>query len=143
MSIPVSQDLHITIGSTPSSFSGAMGGVDLTSDVEMVKDAMLYADKATLCSPACSALLDETSLTDLSTSERIGFIEAMPLWFPNETQIVNQTREVLNKYREAWQQRRTLGGYLFLKKFEREINKRWDQIVDPFRKLFNESGGYE
>lgn len=56
---PRVQELHITIGSTPATFPGAKRGIDLTSDVEMVKAAVLYADKATLCSPAYSALCME------------------------------------------------------------------------------------
>jgi len=56
---------------------------------------------------------------------------------------VNQARTLLNAYRAAWQQRTTPKGYLFLKKFEREINKSWDQIVEPFRELLRESGGSE
>jgi len=109
----------------------------------MVKAAVLYADKATLCSPAYSALRDGTELTNLTTSERISFLETVPLWFPHETQLVNQARTLLNAYRAAWQQRTTPKGYLFLKKFEREINKGWDQIVEPFRELLGESGGSE
>ena len=135
--------IHITIASTPAIFPEGKSGVDLTGDLEMVKAAVLYADQATLCSPACSALFDGTNLVNLSTSERISFIEMMPLWFPSESQLVNQARELFARYREAWSQRHTKNGYLFLKRFEREMNKRWDQIVAPFTKLLNESGGSE
>jgi hypothetical protein len=77
-------NLHITIGSTPSGLTGTKGGVDLSADLEMVKAAVLYADKATLCSPACSALFDGLNLASLSTDERIGFLKTIQLWFPND-----------------------------------------------------------
>jgi hypothetical protein len=97
------QSVHITIASTPTTFPEANGGIDLTGDLEMVKASVLYADKATLCSPACSALLDGTNLVSLSTSERISFIETMPLWFPNESQLVNQAREFSDSIKnESW-----------------------------------------
>jgi hypothetical protein len=139
----IPQGLHITIGSSPSTFPGAKRGIDLTSDTEMVKAAVLYADKATLCSPAYSALCDGTNLTRLTTSERINFLETIPLWFPNETGLVNQTKALFEASKAAWRQRTTRSGYLFLKKFEREINKGWDQIVEPFRGLLREPGGSE
>lgn len=56
---------------------------------------------------------------------------------------MSQSAELLRRYREAWSRRNTREGYLFLKKFEREINKGWDRIVEPFRLLLHQSGGLE
>jgi hypothetical protein len=137
------QDLHITIGSSPNPLPTANRGVDLTNDIEMVKAAVLYADRATLCSPAYSALLDGTNLVELKTSERIKFIETIPLWYPNQTHLMSQAEEFLSRYKAAWNQRTTPSGYLFLKRFERELDKVWSQMVDPFRELLSESGGSE
>jgi hypothetical protein len=66
--------LHVTIGASPNTLSGnEPGRLKLTDDLQMVKAAILYADRARLCSPLFSVLLEGMSLDNLSMIDRINF----------------------------------------------------------------------
>ena len=63
------KELHITIGSCPSPEMADQGpGITLRHDTELVKTALLYADKIKLCSPFSSVIDQIRSISSVMAS---------------------------------------------------------------------------
>ncbi len=62
--------LHITVGIANTAPSLAPGIVDLSTEMQLVKAAILYGDTATLCSTSCVILKAAESIMDKGLSSK-------------------------------------------------------------------------
>jgi hypothetical protein len=144
MSWIVDQDqLHITIGSTPRVGEAASSGrIDLDSELQMIKAALLYADHSTLCSPTASVFAEFVDMAELSTSQRLAFFETIPSWCQGNP-AVDEARDLTARYKRAWSRRYSRKGEELVRKFERGINETWPAFSKGFREVVTNLGGDE
>jgi hypothetical protein len=64
---------HITIVAAPLT---AAGQVSLEHDLDMIKAALLYADRVKLCSPASSMMLQVLAIGQLKQKQQLELLES-------------------------------------------------------------------
>lgn len=134
--------LHITIGSVPLvDNSGSAPKVDMVNELRMVKAALLYADRAKLCSVSSSVLMDIISFEELPTHKRVDFLETLSLSVP-KYQDSYFIREVLGEYKQARSRRYSKKGRARLKEFEKELEEYWEQGKAAINAYVEDAGGY-
>lgn len=144
MSWVVNQDeLHITIGTFPQSKKeGEIVKPRLESELQMVKAALLYANRAELCSAASSALLALISLGDTHKEKRFETLKAINSWFPTEE--TNQNLKFLSEfYEKARLKRYTKKGQVLLRQFNRALAELWEEARSKINEGISEAGGGE
>jgi hypothetical protein len=67
-------ELHITIGATPQTGDPVGQKLDLDNELQMIKAALLYADRSTLCSVTASVFRELSAMTDWSKSQKLAFL---------------------------------------------------------------------
>lgn len=78
---------HITVGTGPQTDVpvGRQFGVSLAHEIRIIKAALLYADKVTLCSPASSLILSVLAARNLNLVQQIELLqEVAPMLVPGE-----------------------------------------------------------
>jgi hypothetical protein len=77
--------LHFTVGTSPS------GKVSLENDLQVLKAALLYADKVKLCSLTTSMLLSMLAIRDLKPVQQIALLESLvPIIVPDPVEASDQ-----------------------------------------------------
>ena len=124
------QQLHITIGSYPlTRIVGEARRIDLQNDLAMVKAALLYSDRAKLCSLSSSALLNVIALTDISTDKQWDFVQTLSSWGLFDEGTEKSIETIRGYYEYARRRRHSKRGQLLLKKFNRMLEKTWNDTV--------------
>lgn len=143
MSWVIDQDqLHITIGSTPQVGDVSRPKIDLNNELGMVKAALLYAEHATLCSPVASVFAEFIDMAELTTSQKLAYLETVPAWCPG-TPIADQARDLNDRYKRAWRRRYSKKGEESLRKFERAMDEMWPALSSGLREVVTKLGGKE
>ena len=126
---------HITIGASPS------GKLNLDTDLRMVKAAMLYADRVTLCSPATSMILSTLALGSFSNKQQIDYLESvMPLLISDEAEL-RQLLAGIEAYKGMVnRKRKTREELIFQRKFEAAMSGQWRKVKDTVEGLASAAG---
>ena len=141
MSWVIEQDqLHITVGSSPQATEEFSPKLDLDSELQMVKSALLYADHATLCSPVASVFAEFLDMEDLSTSQKLAFFDAIPGWFPG-TPVAEQAKTLHEYHKRARSRRYSKKGQETLRGVERAIVETWPALAEGLRGAITHLGG--
>jgi len=121
---------HITIGTTPAY------GLDLAADLKLVKAAILYGDKAKLCSAASSFLLTSQGFGKMKTKDQFDLLVSLLPYFvedPVELQRVNfqvaLLRKVLGTKHKGRQQ------YQIEARMKKELQTLWENAIRKNSKL--------
>jgi hypothetical protein len=133
--------LHITIGASPqTSRKGQQINLGLENDLRMIKAALLYADRATLCSPVSAAIIDVLSLVDLPKSKKLELLELFPSLIPDDPLAPVMT-EVMKMYKRVRSKRYSKKGRLETQKWESALTDNWSEVMDGYERLLLEAGG--
>jgi len=137
------KSLHITIGSSPQPIKGTNAlAHSVQNDLQLIKAALLYADKVKLCSLATSLVLITNSLEEFSTAKRIEFIEFVQACAP-EAEGIDEITKFTQSYREARRKRYSKKGQATLHQLETFLDKFWPKAREVGDNLFREVGGNE
>lgn len=134
--------LHITVGALPVTNKSALRPkVDMEDELRMVKAALLYADHAKLCSINASILMDMISFEELSTKQRLDFLEKLgqtiPKYYDNPFM-----KELLGQYKQLRSKRYSRKGRERLREFERELEEQWGEGKDAIESHVRSLDGY-
>lgn len=124
------QDLHITIGAAPQTTQGDQTSkIDLKNDLAMVKAALLYADRAKLCSPVSSALLDILNWVDVPQDKRLDLIKRLRSWnFDEATQ--QNIEKIIGFHENAKRRRYSKKGRILLRQFDEALEQSWPRLLE-------------
>jgi hypothetical protein len=93
MNLNSKNKLHITIGTYPSS------SAKLDADLGLIKAALLYGDRVTLCSFTYSILLSAMTLVGSEFKQRLQLLEKIaPNFFPDK-QVAEELLGVIKLYK--------------------------------------------
>lgn len=110
------KEVHMTIGSSIRHRASDQGFTpDLTSDVQMVKAALLYADHAKLVSVGSFALLDMFTPHDVTNRDPLVFLRNRVLWTRSD-ETKKQLEETIERYEWAKRRRHSKRGREELKR---------------------------
>src|SRR5919112_116154 len=133
--------LHITIGTSPDSIDGSGAyRLSLETELKMVKAALLYADRAKLCSMTSSALLDGLSFREFPTHKKVDFVEAMAMRMEGYFDM-SSISNVVGQYRQAWRKRYSKDGRAKLKLLETHLEKVWPIVEVQTAEMVRKAGG--
>lgn len=126
--------LHISIGVAPTP------GLDLTHELNLIKVALLYADKATLCSPKALMFASMASLANANLKEKIEFMaQVIPVLQPDQAV---DSLPVLEQLRKISKKRiRSKNEILFQKKFENYLNNSWETLSEKISEIIESADG--
>jgi hypothetical protein len=134
---------HITVGVAPSSGQR----VDLTRDAELLKAAVLYGDKVTLCSPASSLMAQILALAQLgeqaSDREKAEMFEGVfgGIGWPPWSAMVSENKENFRLYRSLLAEKRLPKEKLLLREqLKSKFRTVWRALADTVRKLGDDAG---
>lgn len=74
---------HIVVGAAPTEAATSAGGLSLAHDVRLVKAALLYADRVTLCSVQSGLVLQLLALSGLRDHERLELLDSVADLLPS------------------------------------------------------------
>ncbi|MDT4968561.1 MAG: hypothetical protein QOJ64_3298, partial [Acidobacteriota bacterium] len=142
MSWIIEQDeLHITIGTVPHvKTDGERRKLDLQSDLQMTKAALLYANRATLCSATSSALLAMLALGETPRAERWELVKTLVTWIPDK-EMEQQVAILSEFYERARRKRYSREGERLLRRFNQALAEGWDRIVEHMERFVTDVGG--
>jgi hypothetical protein len=133
---------HITIGSVPQTKTVKnTAQIDLQNDLQMVKAALLYADKAKLYSIASSTLLSIATLDEIPNMKRWDFLQTLrSLGVVDES--TEQMMALLSKvYEEAIRKRYSKKGSALLRQFNKGLAESWDDMTEYASSIVSGMGG--
>jgi len=127
--------LHFTVGTSPSS------EVTLENDLQVLKAALLYADKVKLCSLTTSMLLSMLALRDLTPNQQIEFMESLvPVLVP-DPQKASDTLTFLQMFRHISTKKRPNKQELLLRaKFRPTFVKCWSELRETINDMLLKAG---
>lgn len=125
-----SPEMHITIVAA----GDHSHGLDLAHEIEMVKAAVLYADRVTLASPRTSMVAMVGALAGLSGRERTDAVLAMASQLP-QAHDLNALYAALRRKRH-----RTKDELLALRRIERELARAGDDLSTRAAGVATEAG---
>jgi hypothetical protein len=128
-SSPASKDeLHITVALQPSE------GVTLANDLRLVKAALLYGDRAKLCSVQSFLVFCAQTLRRLGDRDKLHFLrEVVPVVVPDDQRIRNAIDEMASAILSKHHPQKVQCVIRL-----REI---WAQLVEQARKMADDAGG--
>ena len=88
----MSDALHITVGTAPE------GKLSLQTDLKLIKAAVLYGDKVTLCSPSSTMIAEVSARATGPVMQRIGLLEQYTSYVPSAAPQVAILRETVARY---------------------------------------------
>lgn len=118
------QKFHITIGTSPSV------GMDLADDLRLVKAAILYGDKAKLCSAASSLLLMTERFGQMKANQQFDLmVSILPNLIKDPVEL-QQLNFIVNLYRQMTRKKHkgTL-EYQIEAKMKGGIKELWDKAI--------------
>lgn len=123
-------ELHITVCAAPAK----QQGLSIKHELELIKCAVLYADKVTYCSPASSMLLLVLRLGYMSRDEWIEFLR--------NTNLSEELTVTLIAYDKIRKKKRLLKNEILLKKkVEATIDQAATATRDTYERLVQDAGG--
>lgn len=133
--------LHITIGASPDSTdtSGAYR-LSLETELKMVKAALLYADRAKLCSMTSSAMLDGLNFREFPIHKKVDFMEALATRMSGHFD-TSSISDIVGRYRQAWRKRYSKDGRAQLKLLRPHLEKVWPIVEAQTAELMRKAGG--
>ncbi|MFN3597041.1 MAG: hypothetical protein ACK41D_07195 [Rubricoccaceae bacterium] len=134
---------HITIGAAPHVRYGE--GIKLDREVQLIKAALLYADEATLCSPASTLLigmaaLGEHAVGNLNTRKQLDLLQQIGEALP-DGHVFAQVAAMYDVLR-----RQRGGGAAAIvakKKIERVVSQGWEQVRAKIFEIAEGAGAAE
>jgi hypothetical protein len=133
--------LHITIGSTPQvSEEKGTQRFTLENDLRMVKAALLYADRAKLCSIASATLLEIAAFGDVPKQKRWDLLKRIQSYVPDEEN-ESKLRILSAFYEEARRKRYSKKGRILLQKFDTALTESWPEAAAFAINAVQELGG--
>jgi hypothetical protein len=134
--------LHITVGTAPDAIdSSGASRINLRNELNIVKAALLYADRVKLCSITSSIMLDGLNFRNFPVQKKIAFLEAFAQGMSQQfdTSVIT---EVVQRYRQAWKRRYSRNGRATLKTIETKLDELAPSLESKTDKLLRSSGGY-
>lgn len=129
------KDFHITIGSHPSNT------LSVENDMKLIKSALLYADRAKLCSFTSSMLLTILSYGLLNTKQRSEFVEAMLPIVAQSNENSAQILIALDTLKRLKKKKRLNKQELLLKmQFSSHLKKVASSLEDSFSTMLEDAG---
>lgn len=133
------REFHITVGTAPKMHpsNGQDTRVELLHELQLVKAAVFYADRVTLCSPAASMVIDAFDVGTYTMSERLELLKRVgPMVQPN-----GRTELGVDRYRALMKKKhRTRDELLLLRRFESEFERHWDELTAVVGNLAERAG---
>lgn len=129
-------NVHIAVATAPE------GGLTLEHDIRLVKAAVLYADRVTLCSPTSSMLLAALSIGHLADEDRLRFVASLaPLLAPDRAASFIAVAETFSRLNRA--RRRTSQELIALAKIKRGLKDTWDALRPSLQSIAEKAGADE
>jgi len=126
-------ELHMTIGAAPT------GAASFEHDLRMVKAALLYADRVTLCSPTSSLLLQTLALGTLTREQQLLVCEEIIRASPGGR--LSRAHNILHNYKVMAKKTKLRPDEVRqMAKLERMLEGVWDDVCATLEKLADESG---
>jgi hypothetical protein len=130
----MTKPFHITIG------VAVQPGASLESDIRLAKAAILYGDKATLCSLGSAMLMAVLALTGLNIHERLQFlVEVAPTLDPTVDRAGLEQR--VAAYDRLRRKKHPAGReFLLCRNLEAQLDKAWGQLSDRIIEMTDRAG---
>lgn len=126
---------HITIGVSPS------GELNLENDLQMLKAAILYADRVKLCSLTSSMIMTFLAVGELNPQQQLEFLEALLPGFAAYDPKASQALAGIEMYKKIdRKKRRSKNEILNVLKLQASLIKQWNELRDTIYKLASEAG---
>jgi hypothetical protein len=133
--------IHITIGSVPQTKrEGERVRVDFDTDLQMVKAALLYGDRATICGASSSALLALLSLGDTPKAQRFAVLKTINSLASDE-EAAGKLTVLLELYEKVRRRRYTREGERLLRKFNTFLDEALEDAKNLVHRIVSEAGG--
>jgi hypothetical protein len=128
--------MNIVIGVAPTStFS-------LETELRLIKPALLYGDRVTLCSPATSLVAMASAIGHLSDDEKIDFLAQVVSEVSPEQ--AEDTLKVLSAFRELRRKRRrSREEILLVERVRRQLRVAWEMMRERMDHMVATSGANE
>lgn len=124
------QDFHITIGTSPSV------GADLTEDLRLVKAAILYGDKAKLCSMASSCVLSMKRFGQMSADQQFDLIVSIVPFLMKDEDELKHSMGLIELYKQTvGKKHKGAREYQLQAEMKRAIKKLWEDSIEKNTKL--------
>jgi hypothetical protein len=127
--------LHFTVGTSPS------GEVNLENDLQVLKSALLYADKVKLCSLTTSMLLSMLAMRDLKPDQQMDFLESLiPVLVP-DPQAASNALANLQLFRLISRKKQLSKQELLLRaKLRPMLTKHWNELREIINDMLLKAG---
>src|SRR5205814_8358858 len=113
--------LIFTIAASPDSVDRSWTyRLRLETEPNMAKAALLYADRARLCSMTSSALLDGLNFREFPIQHKLAFIETMAVSMAGYYD-TSSISDIIERYRRAWRKRYSRDGRAQLRLLETHL----------------------
>lgn len=118
------QEFHITIGTAPAK------GVDLSDDLRLVKAAILYGDKAKLCSAMSSAMCMMHRFGQMKTEQQIDLlIFSLPFYIKDQVELQEVMNSVALYKRMVSKKHKGAREYRLEARMRKGIKELWERTV--------------
>jgi hypothetical protein len=132
------KDFHITVGTHPPS------ELRLDTDLSLVKAALLYADKAKLCSVASFTMLAAVSVTELKPKERLKLVEELAPVIIRDEQQVESLLSGLKIYKQIVAKKHLNRKELYVRmQLEKIIAETWKSLREQYQSMAESSGFHD
>lgn len=126
---------HITIGASPQS------EINLENDLRLVKAALLYADRVTLCSLQSSMILTIQSVGNLSKDQQMDLFESLVSSMVSDAVKVAAILKLLQVYRQVSRKKyRTRNDILLQRQVGVAIESGWADLKRTIDQITEQSG---
>jgi hypothetical protein len=127
----MSNEFHITIG------AGAQSNLNLSNDLTMLKAALLYADKITLCSMTATMTILAAQLITLNEDQRIEIVRELAK-VRGEVEVFDARMKVYKDLRKKRQ--RTRQELVLYHTLKSSMDKSWKEANQAIEKMAIEAG---
>jgi hypothetical protein len=115
--------LHITVGAAPT------GAVSLEHDLRMTKAALLYADRAKLCSPTSSLIVQLLLFGEIDRKQQLEFYEqVLPMLLKDSGKFASARNNIHNYRLLTRKKKRRPDEDLSVARFEKKLNDTWGEM---------------
>jgi hypothetical protein len=134
--VAATASMEIVVGVSPTSrFS-------LETELRLIKPALLYGDRVTLCSPATSLVAMASAIGHLSDDEKIDFLAQVVSQVSPEQ--AEDTLKVLSAFRELRRKRRrSREEILLVERVRRQLGVAWEMMRERMDHMVATSGANE
>jgi hypothetical protein len=127
--------LHFTVGTSPSS------EINLENEFQVLKAALLYADKVKLCSLTTSMMLMIMAIGNLSQKQQIDFLVSLaPLLSKTPEETSERLRALLTLKHITEKKRPNKQELLLRAKFQPVLARSWNEVRDKIHEMLLTAG---